>query len=1258
MEILGKDYDLVTLDYESFYGTGCSLSLQSMNTFSYIAHPDFSIHGVGIKINQADTEWVEPERLVEFQYDVFEHTGRPIALLAHNCLTGDHEVKTPQGWVRLDQFHGGEVMQWDENTTALSYANAVPVKNTYRGKMLAWDTNYHQGVYTPEHRMFYSTPARKDWRVSTSEGVASKSPNNTYIPTGGVFECAADDELAITSLEARLLEAIRADANICTPSAARFKLKKQRKVERLLHLVKRLGIPHRVWEADGITNVYLKSCPFTKMAAQLFGTNGEKALGEWVYRLSLYARRAWLEEVQHWDGHKADEGDTATAIHSAKQNDVAYLAEMAAITGGCGTIFPPTANARSEWNNDDSVLYRASLRSKERVKLVERPKEIDHDGFVYCVNVPTGAFLVRRNGRMWVTGNCPFDAYILHHFWDLHPDLYLDTLAMSRGMFPGRKHGLKELAERLWPDDPTMRKGEELENFRNVTTEQLYADPNLIKAMMKYGVQDVDLTHAAFLKMLPYYPEDELELIHLTTQMTCEPMFVLDKPLISAARDQWIAERQAIIDAAPVAESTLASNAKFEKALESRGVAIIHKADLKTGKMKPALGKADLGFQQMKAAHPDLETLFDGRAAAKSVGQIRRAERFLETAEICGGLMPMPLKYYSALTGRYGGGELLNVQNMNRGSALRKSLCAPPGYKVVVVDSSNIEARMLAWLAGQEELLEVFRSGGDVYSHFATLLYDFEVNKNDHPHERFIGKVCIAEGSLVLTPRGLVPIEKIRTADKVWDGVEWVDHDGVIYQGHKEVIEYDGLLATPDHEVYTTGSPDPIQLGSAALRMDRLVEAGVGRQAVRVSDDYLPAHRPSEGLPQSFSPMHGLWHGERNQLRQPNTRQNQWVPKLLPTAIDFISRTREAIRCVNSAMQFANESGLQTLRRSRNMLQLYLSGRVHPVCGGELAAPRLSGFGDRPDQQRRALRAWEPATSNPLGAKSQQSEHAPHRVAGSNDTPTRVSIPLQLQPHVPVYEARDDGRADHRTGVAVGAGETQGLESAPRKAHVYDIANAGPNRRFTVSGKLVANCVLGLGYGQGHARFRENMAAGMLGGPPVLYSEPEARDVVGTYRTVNYKIVAYWKEAQQAITDMYMGHEYDWGPLRVARNALIMPNGMALQYPGLRPDDEGGFEYHNGTYWTRLYGPKLVENIVQALSRIVLFDQMLESNRHVTQHDGRVVLNVHDEIIAIVPDEYAEADFAHMIEIMRKAPTWCHDLPLDGEGGFDNSYSK
>jgi DNA polymerase len=307
-----------------------------------------------------------------------------------------------------------------------------------------------------------------------------------------------------------------------------------------------------------------------------------------------------------------------------------------------------------------------------------------------------------------------------------------------------------------------------------------------------------------------------------------------------------------------------------------------------------------------------------------------------------GGYMPMPLNYYSAATGRYGGSEKLNVQNMVRGSALRRALCSPPGFMVAVADSSNIEARMLAWLAGQQELLDVFHAGGDVYSFFASKLYGFEVNKHDHPHERFVGKVC----------------------------------------------------------------------------------------------------------------------------------------------------------------------------------------------------------------------------------------------------------------------------------------------------------------------------VLGLGYGQGWRRFQENMAAGMLGGPPTVLSDLEAQNIVSLYRATNYKIVMYWREADQAIIDMMMGNDRDWGVLKITRNAIIMPNGMALQYPDLRQDDEGGFEYHNGRFWTRLYGAKLVENITQALSRIVLFDQMLDINRHVVDNDGRVVLNVHDEIIAIVPEDRAEEDFAKMIAIMKIPPVWCHDLPLDAEGGTAKNYSK
>jgi DNA polymerase bacteriophage-type len=229
-------------------------------------------------------------------------------------------------------------------------------------------------------------------------------------------------------------------------------------------------------------------------------------------------------------------------------------------------------------------------------------------------------------------------------------------------------------------------------------------------------------------------------------------------------------------------------------------------------------------------------------------------------------------------------------------------------------------------------------------------------------------------------------------------------------------------------------------------------------------------------------------------------------------------------------------------------------------------------------------------------------------------------------------------------------------------------------------------CVLGLGYGMGWRKFRDTLAAGALGGDPVYFTEIEAQNAVNTYRAANAAIVDYWKQADAAIVDMYMGNSRQWGCLTIHRNCLVMPNGMALQYPGLRPavkeDDKGneftdGWEYHNGKFWTKIYGGKLVENITQALSRIVLFTQMLNINKRVfVPVGGRVALNVHDEIIGVGPsygaiylgkegkkdiwrnDAEASALFSRMTGEMRVPPAWCIDLPLDSEGGYAFEYSK
>lgn len=292
--------------------------------------------------------------------------------------------------------------------------------------------------------------------------------------------------------------------------------------------------------------------------------------------------------------------------------------------------------------------------------------------------------------------NTYFDGYILHKHFDWHPDLYLDTMGMSRGMFPTESASLEKLCERLWPNDRTMRKGKELIQFKGITTEELWANPALEKSMIKYCVGDerkeqgdIGLTYNAFLRMFPYFPDDELRLIDLTLRMMCDPVLTIDVDRVIACRDSAILKRNQLIKDSGLSETLLSSNAQFERWLRAKDIPVPmkpsptvkvkdeHGNDTDEPALIPALGKSDLGFQELRKLYPEYEHVWAGRIAAKSVGEITRAERFIATAEQCDGLMPVALIYYSAHTGRYGGGEKLNLQNLGRGSELRRSLSVP-----------------------------------------------------------------------------------------------------------------------------------------------------------------------------------------------------------------------------------------------------------------------------------------------------------------------------------------------------------------------------------------------------------------------------------------------------------------------------------------------------------------------------------------------------------------------------------------------------
>ena len=162
---------------------------------------------------------------------------------------------------------------------------------------------------------------------------------------------------------------------------------------------------------------------------------------------------------------------------------------------------------------------------------------------------------------------------------------------------------------------------------------------------------------------------------------------------------------------------------------------------------------------------------------------------------------------------------------------VRTAFIPPEGKLFYVADFSAIEARVIAWLAGEKWRMELFKNGGDIYCMSASQMFKVPVEKHGvNGHLRQKGKIaelaCIAEDQPVLTRRGLVPIQEVRLDDELWDGEAWVHHEGLLFRGLKEVISYDGLTATPDHLVYVKGQPDPVPFGEAVSGGLPLVRVG------------------------------------------------------------------------------------------------------------------------------------------------------------------------------------------------------------------------------------------------------------------------------------------------------------------------------------------------------------------------------------------------------------------------------------------------
>lgn len=412
---------------------------------------------------------------------------------------------------------------------------------------------------------------------------------------------------------------------------------------------------------------------------------------------------------------------------------------------------------------------------------------------------------------------------------------------------------------------------------------------------------------------------------------------------------------------------------------------------------------------------------------------------------------------------------------------IRTAFIPRQGMKFIVADFSAIEARVIAWLAGEEWRMKAFANGEDIYCASASKMFGVPVVKHgENGHLRQKGKVaelaCIAEGQLVLTNHGLKPIERVSVSDKVWDGVKWIPHQGVIYKGKCNVISYDGLTATPDHLVWVEGRITPIPFGIAAATGSQLVSTGNGAIALQYS-----------------------W---KNHI-------------------------------------FANEKTADEV----------------------------------------------------LISKSQ--------------------------------------------------------------SRVYDLKNAGPNHRFTVSGKLVHNC----GYG-GSVGAMKAMGADSLG-----LSDAELKQIVTDWREASPHITELWWAVDRAVkkaikekttTETHgLKMSYEAGFLFIK-----LPSGRRLAYakPRIGENQFGG---ESVTYmginaqkkWDRLesYGPKFVENCTQGIARDLLMYSMQ------TLSHCFIVAHVHDEMII---ETSKDMSLEKICQQMARTPEWAKGLILRADGYECEFYKK
>lgn len=297
------------------------------------------------------------------------------------CLTGDHEVLTPDGWVQLDEWNGGHIACWNQHER-ISFQPAKSLSFEYAGELLHHRSQRIDQIATPEHKM-------PSWCVRTgvfeTRLVADKG--RWLLPFHGMRECGA----ALDADLLRVLVMVQADGYYTPEGHLRLKFKKLRKIERCKTLLRRAGIFFKMEFERGGPVVFVIRRRHTPLFLRMFKN---KTFGSWVWDCDP---QVFFDELELWDGSRCGPHSIQyTTTNGANADVVQTFAHLS------GRAASRVLKTRDGWN-DCHVVNIWLTPGRHEVRSAATP--VPFVGRVYCAETPTGFFLVRRNSKIWVTGN-------------------------------------------------------------------------------------------------------------------------------------------------------------------------------------------------------------------------------------------------------------------------------------------------------------------------------------------------------------------------------------------------------------------------------------------------------------------------------------------------------------------------------------------------------------------------------------------------------------------------------------------------------------------------------------------------------------------------------------------------------------------------------------------------------------------------------------------------------------------------------------